>query len=372
MGGEIRALASRYTLSRENSNFSTGNTSYYSAVQYQPSLDENVTVQPCDTRPPIISDVPELYAPYSITTASHVQDGSTPLSMILIPVARPRPRRLILDIETACAQGAEFDRLQDARTLKDEKTTAITNFKLELAAGQSVGVAIEPSALETYLAQSREAERWDIKAWVRDNIAAEECARIAVPKPLRQCEAYYKMKNFNPLNLHKLDPAEGEQQYKNMAVALAQARRNCRPLEVRRMELARMEEARMAEACLAEEAGMVEARTTGQAHEVNNSHINEESELDGDLQRQGVTNPAASLAKSGTISGTYKPIPFHFLFPVLPTSNSHLREYANYNAITGKPRARKLRSAGLGLVRSNVRKGMRMVAGKLYLTLLIL
>lgn len=237
----------------------------------------------------------------------------------LIPIACSRLWRHVLSLEAARAKGAEFDKLQAEK--RDRKERARIEVEANQAsAGQSIGPVVEPSAVNAYISQNHEVERWDIRAWIDGNTGAASSARIASRTPARQCVEYYLMKNFNPLSVHRQYDPEEERRSKNMAVTVARARRKGMPLEVRRRQLAVVGEARIARAFMAEDVLMAEtllaeearrARETSMARQANiagqvqvhETHQPDVSRLADDIYAMHVTPNAASLVKKDKSRG---------------------------------------------------------------------
>lgn len=317
--------ASRQALSRDNSNISSGATSYHTAQQYQNSSNENVVEQTYYTRPRTTLNVPGPSTRYQIPSYSqlHEETGDRPTSPI--PIPRPRPRRQFLDLEGACAEGADLDRQKVEKKLKGEKATANIQARPLVHSEQSTGVVVQPSRLATYLTQGHKVEHCDIKEWVNDSIDAQESACSAVKKPVRQCKEYYMTENFNPLNVHRQSNYDEERKDKNMAFGLAQARRNPKTLAARKIELSRREEVHMLRAQMAEEASLAAeayetekarkkaeaqkaggARTT-QAYKANEIQNPELSQLADEVSDMHITTEAvASQAPDGLIRGIPK------------------------------------------------------------------
>ena len=229
-------------LAREDSKLSNSSTSFYSAVSYQHASEENVARQAYFIQSPITADVPDLSAPHSIPAASNLKhDKVGPGPTVLIPVARPRPKRHVLDLVAACAEGTEYDRLH---------------------AKKPAEVVVELDPLTAYLAQDREVEHWDIKAWVGDCIEygerATEAAKQQAPAP-RQCKQYYLTDNFNPWRLNVQWDARAERENWNRDLALVRPRWVALPQDPRERQLALIrDQALMAQIRMVEDAHLAE------------------------------------------------------------------------------------------------------------------
>jgi hypothetical protein len=223
---------------------SSGATSFYSALPYQIS-NENFLKHKFDIQSPITLDAPGPYTAYLVPTSSHLY-GKVSRATAVVPFARPWPRRHIINLDAACAEGAELDRLQAEQRAKGE-------------------FHVEQSALAAYIAQNGEVECWDVKAWIDGTTKAEKRAPVTPQTAVRQCKEYYLMKSFNKHSLHLECNAEEPRPDNMMAAGAAQARRNARPLEVRRMQLVQMEQARVARALMAEDVRIAEARLAEEA-----------------------------------------------------------------------------------------------------------
>lgn len=220
--------------------------------------------------------------------------------MTLIPIALSRSRRHVLNLDAAYAEGAGCDRLQAEKRAKEERASMEAQVKQAPAIGRSIGPVVEASALSAFISKNRKVECWDIKTWINDNIEAHDRARITSRTPARQCKEYHLMKNFNPLSVHRQYDPEEERRNKNMAVALARARRNARPLEVRRKLLAQIEEARIARALMTEEVRIAEALMTEEARMARQISMTRQAQVH-DTHQPDMSQPLKSRRAQGEV-----------------------------------------------------------------------
>lgn len=240
-----------YPLSRESSQLSNTTLTFCSTISSELVKTEDVAAA-SSTQLPITPAFPDLNTPYSITYISNALDGNAGTrSTVLIPVARLRPRRYVVNLEREMAEWRKLD------------------------ANRSIPIAVKPvHPLTAYVTKPQEILPYDFQAWIdcieyneKVHDRFQDDPKPIVPRLERQCKEYYLTKNFNALVMHPWRDFKEEEAAKNRDEALLSVALKKASLDARHVHQAYLEHGRRTQA-RNEQALRAQARTAKTTHRV--------------------------------------------------------------------------------------------------------